>query len=248
MKFGLGFGLNRNHFLGSEIVKELKDAGAVLALLGNRYGGVDNEWHDVINGYICTLFNQAGTIGSGFNSENGQTYNTLDGVDDYGGFPDIPELDITTAPLAIGVTFKKTMSDAMYAICRNLDSFGSIQYSVYFFNSPNVVSFTTMGNRYAEINMDAYDGEYLNIVFYWDGVNVTGYLNGSQQTQQVFAGSLISQPNTQLGARSASIDGVSKSFFLDADIATQTIYTGSDIDKILAIEAKISAPYLALNP
>ena len=54
--------------------------------------------------------------------------------------------------------------------------------------------------------------------------------------------------NKVLLASFASLVKQAGGTFIECDIATVTIYTGSDINKILKAEAKISAEYLALNP
>ena len=115
MRFGLGFGLNKRHFLGGGIIKELIEAGVVGAWLSNKASGSgpltgnDSPWKELINNNDGDLTNFAGTVDSGWNTEGSQSYLTFDQVDDYlkiltGSSGDV--LDITVAPLTICVLSK----------------------------------------------------------------------------------------------------------------------------------------------
>jgi len=229
-------------FIGQNIIKQLKDAGAVLALLSNKADGSgpltgnDSPWVDLSGfGNDCTLFNQAGTVSSGWQSN--PFVNRMDGTDDYGGFADTASLDITSAPLAIGVTFKNPTDDGGFTCAKSISAAGDTQYGLLN-RVGRTIEFYVTGVPYAAFAVDS--ANYVNVIFYWDGVNVTSYENGVQKNQTTLGGTLTSYGTLKLCKRGTS--------HLAADICTQTIYTGSDINKILAAEAKISAEYLALNP
>lgn len=247
---GLGLGLNKGSNTVKSFASLVKSAGGVLYLDARKADGSapltgnDSPWVDLTgNGNNATMFNQAGTVASGW---QGPPYvNRLDGADDYGGFADTASLDITTAPLAIGVTIKPNVF-FRYVFAKNLDSSANNQYGL-FVSSSTQMWFYLEGNQITINGIDL--TKYANIVCCWDGADIFVYQDGVQVFTQAFAqATLTSRPNVQIGARSNSIDGTSKSLFYNGDIATVTIYTGSDINKILAAEAKISAQYLALNP
>jgi len=189
-----------------------------------------------------SLTNFAGTGTSGWQV----TPNVLrfDGVDDFVAFADTASLDITNAPLAIGVTIKANSQDE-YIVSRNLSG-TTTDHQYGFLTQTNAIRFIIGGTSKQEVLPQS---GYINIVGCWDGENMTLYINGTLIGLPVpKTGPITSKPNTQVGARSSSVDGLSKTAFFGGDIATVTIYTGSDIKKILKAEAKISAEYLALNP
>jgi len=182
-----------------------------------------------------SLTNFAGTGTSGWQA----TPNVLrfDGVDDFVAFADTASLDITNAPLAIGVTFKNPTDDGGFTCAKSISAAGDTQYGLLN-RVGRTIEFYVTGVPYAVFAVDS--ANYVNVIFYWDGVNVTSYENGVQKNQTTLGGTLTSYGTLKLCKRGTS--------HLAADICTQTIYTGSDINKILAAEAKISAEYLALNP
>lgn len=174
------------------------------------------------------------------NSKTGALYvDRFDGVDDYVLMPDAAVLDITSAPLAIGVTFKASLGNNGYLITKNLLTFEDIQYALQI-QPAGEMRFVTGGVAYGFFLLDY--TKFVNVVYFWDGINITSYLNGVQQSQSAYAGPLVSSGTPLLGNRNGG------SFFLEGEEATVTIYTGSDIQKILDVESKISADYLALNP
>jgi len=103
----------------------------------------------------------------------------------------------------------------------------------------NTVEFYKNGVGYCQFAVPL--GEYIDILFYWDGVNVTGYLNGVQKNQVALVGPLISAGTLVLGKINDLLE-------FAANIGTFELYTGLDVQKIIDVRAKISAPYLALNP
>lgn len=168
----------------------------------------------------------------------------FDGVDDFVAFADTASLDITSAPLAIFTT-AKSIDSFGYIFAKNGASSSEMQYSLY----KEGTSFRSRFGNTISASSPITEGVWYSYGAYWDGVNLSMYVNGVQQgTPQSLVGPLISRTNVQAGARSNSADGTIKSSHYDGDIATVTIYTGSDINKILKAEAKISAEYLALNP
>ena len=183
-----------------------------------------------------SLTNFAGTGTSGWQA----TPNVLrfDGVDDFVAFADTASLDITNAPLAIGVTFKNVVDQVGYILAKNQTDATDVQYGILC-RTGRTVEFYKNGSS---ISQFAYNNDnYTNVVFYWDGINITGYENGLPKNQQANGDALLSSGVLRLGKRQDS--GI-----LNGNIATVTIYTSSDINKILKAEAKISAEYLALNP
>ena len=224
----------------------VKAAGGVLYLDARKADGVgpltgnDSPWVDLTTeGNDGTLTNFAGTGTSGWQASPNLL--RFDGVDDFVAFADTASLDITTAPLAIGVTVIQPISATEFVLSKNANSAGDTQYSILLASS-NQARMYINGTAYANFIRSS---GYINLVFYWDGSDIYGYENGVPKNSDPFIGPLISNGTVKLGT---GIQGGSLDFLLDGDIATATIYTGSDIDKILKAEAKISAEYLALNP
>lgn len=244
LQLGLGLGLGKGQMLKS-FAKLVKDAGGVLYLDARKADGSapltgnSSPWVDLSgNGNNGTLTNFAGSVTSGWQAE--PSVLRFEGVDDFVGFANTAILNITTAPLALGVTLKVTTDDTGFILSKNVSSFSNVQYSLYH-KIGRTIEFSSGGLAYAQAVFDT--SNYVNVLFYWDGVNVSSYENSNStpKSQTALVGTLISAGNLNLGK---IIEGT----YLASDIATVTIYTGSDINKILAAEAKISAQYLALNP
>jgi hypothetical protein len=247
---GLGLGLNKGTTIKT-IIQELKDAGAVFALLSNKADGVgpltgnDGPWKDLINNNDGTLVNFSGTVGSQWVSGGGLQF---DAIDDYVGFSSNSAIDITTYPIALGATFKHPTGGGLgYIMSKGLDDTPSVQYGLFSYPGSTEIRFFLNGSSRI-VTEGATVDVYHNVLFYADGINIYAYIDGNLYDTAPYSTTMSNQPNFQLGARSDSIDGLSKSAMFSGELVTQTIYTGSDVDKILDIEAKISAPYLALNP
>lgn len=246
-RLGLGLGLSRGSQLKT-FAQLVKSAGGVLyldarkadgsgPLTGNQSPFVDLSG-DSNDG---TLTNFAGTGTSGWQASPNVL--RFDGVDDFVQFADTASLDITNAPLAIGVTFKPT-NDTGYLVSKNSGT-SNFQYAVASISGLNVYLYNETGQE-AGTSIPTIIDEYVNVVYFYDGVNIKGYKNNNNVFDIIRTLNLASQgPGLLLGCRDAV---GSQAAFLSSDIATVTIYTGSDINKILKAEAKISAEYLALNP
>ena len=192
-----------------------------------------------VEGNDGTLTNFAGTGTSGWQASPNLL--RFDGVDDFVSFADTASLDITTAPLAMFVTFKIAISQTKF-IYHKGDS-GSNPASQYGIVIASDDTFRVDLNGVTISTSSVFPlNTWINIGFIWDGVNVKRYIDLIQDGLDApLATTLSSGGVLSIGSRVVSP-------FLDGDIATCTIYTGSDINKILAAEAKISAEYLALNP
>jgi hypothetical protein len=243
--YKLGYNMSRKLQSFASLVK---DAGGVLYLDARKADGSgpltgnDSPWVDLSGfGNNCTLFNQAGTAGSGWQSN--PFVNRTDGTDDYGGFADTAILDITNAPLAIGVTFKKPVDDTGFIMAKS-DNISStnVQYGILHEATRKLSFYSKEGTVQREATFTVDSANYVNVIFYWDGANVTAYENGIQKAQTSFT-TINSFGVLELGKRATGN-------YYDGDIATQTIYTGPNCvpSKFLPAEAKISAEYLALNP
>jgi|GEM_PF-4181462 len=257
MKFGLGFGLNRNHFLGGGIVKKLKDAGAVLALLSNKADGSapltgnDSPWVDLSgNSNNGTLINFAGTAASGWNADSGENFITLDKIDDVIDFINTSSVDITTNDFVLAAVFKVTdRSTSGYIISKNEDSSTEQQYGLLSQSNGNVGFYL---NGAVRTSFPLADDLWGSTLFEWDGADIRGYLNNVKTgAEPAFVGPLISESNLQVGARSASVDGTIKTLFFGGDIAAIALFHKDtlDFEKIRELWHKdIAMRYLALNP
>jgi len=240
---GMGLGLRKFQMFRS-FTQLVRDAGGVLYLDARKADGSlpltgnSSPFVDLSgNSNDGTLNNFAGSGTSGW--QDPPPVLRFDGTDDFVAFADTASLDITTAPLAIGLTFKMPVDDFAFVMSKaSLNA----QYGVLHRTSRTLEFISTAFDTAAQFTVDS--ANYVNVLFYWDGVNVTAYQNGIQKAQTAQVGALggVNTGVLKLGER-----GNSSSFF-GGDIATATIYTGSDINKILKAEAKISAQYLALNP
>lgn len=236
------------------IIKELIEAGVVGAWLSNKSDGSgpltgnDSPWKELINNNDGDLTNFAGTVDSGWNTEGSQSFLTFDQVDDYlkiltGSSGDV--LDITVAPLTICVLSKGV--DIQYLLARNEDSgLGTEgQYGLFKPNNSRIDLYLDSDLKVGTIIDNTIWCHYM---FHWDGVDIKTRVDFVLDATTPFVGTLPSLPNLFLGARSSSIDGSTATGFTKGNIATMTIYTGSDEQKIIDVEQKIAADYLALNP
>jgi len=252
---GLGLGLNKSNALLASFAQLVKSAGGVLYLDARKADGSapltgnSSPWVDLTgNNNDGTLTNQAGTVTSGW---QGPPYvDRFDGVDDRLVFANAASLDITTAPFVQATTLKanSTQPSTTYLFNRNLTDLASMQYGMQL-TTAGVLNQIMNGSGVKSVTIP--QDIYVNVISYWDGVDVKMYINGVQNgVGTSFVSSLVSAPNTQYGSRSTNADGTTQSFFLDGDVVTNTVYSGAkvDINKIISIEAKISAQYLALNP
>lgn len=186
-----------------------------------------------------TLTNFAGTASSGWNTDGGQPLLTFDGVDDYVQFADTASLDITTAPVYYGFTFAKTDLNIGYLYQDTLNHYPSarVEANGDFKFRVNTVDLTVVSGvtQFHYVNFGLHVKSNTLADVYKDGLLVLSNVTVQDATTWVHG-------IKNLGAT------VSNGININANIATHTIYTGSDINKILDVEAKISAPYLALNP
>jgi len=240
---GLGLGLDYNQ-LRKSIIQELKEAGAVLALLSNKADGSapltgnNSPWVDLSgNNNDGTLTNFAGTGTSGWQAS--PPILRFDGVDDFVAFADTASLDITTAPYAHFFTFKKNDVAAGYVYQDNSLASESLRIEI-----DNLIRWRFTGNDIT-LPSPLVTSEFLNI-----GVFMKTDTTGDFYVDCVKVLSDIAVNNMAGWVRGIKALGgrTTGSGYVNIDVGTHTIYTGSDIQKILDVEAKISAPYLALNP
>lgn len=236
--------------LSAGLIQLVKKAGGVLYLDARKANGIipltgnDSPFVDLSgksnNG---TLTNFEGDVGSGWQASPNML--RFDGIDDFVAFVDSANLDITDAPLAIGITTKNTNS-GVYVFIRNEDAGASSesQYALYKGASARIDLYLDSDLK---VGTTIDNSEWSNYLFIWDGINIKTYVNCVLDTTTPFVGTLQSFPNTRLGCRSSAIDGTTNTGFMEGDIATLTMYIGSDENKILEAETQISAEYLALN-
>ena len=158
------------------------------------------------------------------------------GIGNFVAFGDTASLDINTAPLTLGCTsyIPTGASDGWLKTKDNTN----IQYGLFFNSSTVEIEFWLENVKRASVSI-ALD-TWFNILFFWDGTDITPVVNNINQSTVGFIGILTSQPNNYSGKRTSGE-------YLEYDEATETIYIGSDLAKIKKAEARISAQYLALN-
>lgn len=225
------------------------DARATTARMGlPKNSPLTNPWMD-LSGLEndATPINMAGTTASGVNiTDPLKPFWALDGIDDLFSFANTSSLDVTSAPLAIFTTVRIPASVAAAVTIFAKTTSSTMQYR-FLIGSNNLLtvnlnSTTQIGNSVA-ITRDV----FVNIGFIWDGTNVKFYVNGiAGGVNGTYTGTLTSQSYVRLGCRTNSADGLTHTSFIQMDIATVTLYTGSLATEanILRAEKAISKAYI----
>lgn len=236
------------------LIQQVTNAGGVAYWDARKADGTDpltgnsSPWVDLINSNDATLDGYAGDANEGWQSNpnvlRGAGSNEWCRIASIGS-----ELDITTSPIAIGMTIKAPTGGANgYVFTKNANTSSTIQYGVICRPStPNCSMYIEGSSKCGtDITLDV----WFNLVFYWDGSGITSYINGTQASTGVHSGTLTSRANAQIGARSSANDGLSQSSEFEGDMGHIAIYAdfGTDIASVLAAEANVAADYLALNP
>lgn len=198
-----------------------------------RYGYFDSK--NIQRANNGTLNNFAGNSASGW--QGNPPLLRKDGIDDYEIQADTASLDITTAPLALAHTFyiPTGASDGWLRARDNVN----IQYGLLFNSATSEIEFWLENVKRASVSISL--DTWHNVIFFWDGTNITPIIDNVNQSTVGFVGTLTSQPNNYSGRRTSGQ-------YLEYDKATESIYTGDDLNRIKKAEARISAEYIALNP
>jgi hypothetical protein len=203
-----------------------------------------NPWTDLKGTADCTLVNFAGTTADGYTVEtiNGKTntFLNLDGLNSFGQFANMDVLnpvgtddfaqmvvfrpdDLSTRYWGIGRNSLSTTADQQFALATTTSAY------VYVVNGSPIntipVSLSLSYLLYGRIN----GRRFL-------------FVNDLEVSELEYTDSITTKPNTQLGCRSFSIDGLSKTQFakgLQGDIAFWKGAQGTlDKDKIVDLVKK----------
>jgi hypothetical protein len=204
-----------------------------------------NPWTDLKGTADCTLVNFAGTTADGYTVEtiNGKTntFLNLDGLNSFGQFADMDVLNpVGTDDFCQMVVFRPDDTTVRYfGITRNNNG-GSIdqQYGLLNGDSSNLICLINGAPSVVGVA----NNEFQYVLF--------GRINGVRFStrnslpivESVYSTSITTKPNTQLGCRSNSTDGLTKATFakgLQGDIAFWKGAQGTlDKDKIVSLVAK----------
>lgn len=265
MKFGLGFGLNRNNFLGGAIdarIQQAINANATMLLMGDLANGSSpgnntdptNVWVDKSGvGNNASAVNFAWTTASGWDNvvvpSGAEAMLKGDGVDDYLTIPNHASLDPTgTEDFAICLIFKTPSSLATdYIYSKGLNSEATQQIGLLL-RSTGSVSLYLNGDNITIVSPSTLVAStvYSLTVKRIGGVLKT-IVNEVQTFNSANSTSLISQPYIRAFARSNSLDGLSQTLFFGGFMgALAFFYNGAtglnetDVDNACAL---LKAPY-----
>ncbi len=168
----------------------------------------------------CILYydlSQAGTEITDLSGQNniGTAYNTSDdslgkifnGSSAYIAIANQSVLNITSAPLSMGMWIKPA-SDAAnsYLLAKNTSATTDIQYALFYQASPQNISMRLENNTYGYTATNATPASVWTLVFVvWDGTNTKYYINGaSNGTPGSYNGSLTNRNYLRIGRRETS--------------------------------------------
>ncbi len=142
---------------------------------------------------------------------NGDYGMYFDGVDDRFDVIDNDGLDITSGNFSLLANFDAISG---FIFCRNTNGTSEIQYANYY----SGVETRLYLNGIIELT-DLNGDEVQKIsTFTYDHTNVKAYVDGVKTNEDTFSDNLLTKLYTQIGCRSASADGLSKSSFLAGHI------------------------------
>lgn len=204
------------------------------------------------SGYVTTIYdrynsnhatqttagNQPRLINAGTFEVNSNGMYSLyyDGVDNFMNITDNVGLDILSGGLSILAEFD-TEAQAGYIFSRNLDSIATQQYGLLS-NATGTVDFYLEGAiRSTDPTTD------LNnkiIIATYNSTQTNVYLNGGIKDTDSVSTSLTSRPNIQIGCRSNSVDGLTKTVFFKGHITKISIFKkGLTLNEVALLTNKI---------
>jgi hypothetical protein len=198
-----------------------------------------NPWTDLKGDADCTLVNFAGTTADGWTVEtiNGKTntFLNLDGLNSFGQFANMDVLNpVGSDDFCQMVVFRPDDTTARYyGVVRNESTGGDVQQGLL---CPGG-SLTLARINGVDFIVSSFLLNLQYVMFGRIKGRVFIIINGSELLDVAYANSIISKPNTQLGCRSNSVDGLTKAAFgkgLQGDIAFWKGPQGTlDKDKIV---------------
>jgi hypothetical protein len=239
---GLGLGLNRsNQLQGFESL--VKSAGGVFYYdarkdLVQANGATPDRSG---KGNDVTWANFAGTGASGLVIEDGKVFRRLDGTDDFGSMVNTASIDITSAPLAVFATVRIAVgAGSGYIFSKFATAWDSSQYCMYWDNTNKKIA-PLLENvaRGSSASNTVLEGNWYDVGFIWDGVNVRIYINGIQSGSiTALSGALTSRPNVRIGVININ--------YLKGDLGTLSVHAGTNAieSRILKARNPISRAYI----
>lgn len=170
----------------------------------------------------------------------------FDGVDDYCTIENNNDLDITTAtpdrPLVLSACIRPDLVDGTvrYILSKNGSSSTDRQYALVCYNNEIYVILNGTGKARFPYTV----GQWIDVVFVWNGSNSYGFRNGVQTgTTYTATDTLVSMPNIRMGC---FMNGSSTSNFFQGIINDVMVSRSPDIKGLIEWRKKYIYPKVGI--